>query len=163
MKRAFTAGALLTIALSASAAEPRAITTIDAAGLERELAEMRGQVVIVNLWASWCTPCLKEIPMLMQLAADLQARGVRLVGVAMDDPGEGAETARTLREQHFPGFRTWLRGEAPMDALVTRIDPAWNEVLPTTYLLGRDGQVAQRIQGMRSYEEFRALVEPLAR
>lgn len=163
MKRALTAAALLTIAFAASAAEPRAIPTIDAAGLERELAAMRGQVVIVNLWASWCSPCLKEIPMLMQLAADLQTRGVRLVGVAMDDPGEGAEAARTLREQHFPGFRTWLRGEAPMDALVRRIDPAWNEVLPTTYLVGRDGQVAQRIQGMRSYEEFRALVEPLAR
>ena len=139
------------------------MATIDAASLERELAGLRGQVVILNLWASWCSPCLEEIPMLMQLAADLETRGVQLVGVAMDEPGGGANAARELREKHFPGFRTWLRGENRMDALVTRIDPAWNEILPTTYLIGRDGRVAQRIQGVRSYEEFRALLEPLAR
>ncbi len=139
------------------------MATIDAAGLERELAGLRGQVVILNLWASWCSPCLEEIPMLMQLAADLETRSVQLVGVAMDEPGAGANTARELRAKHFPGFHTWLRGEGQMDALVTTIDPAWNEILPTTYLIGRDGRVAQRIQGARSYEEFRALVEPLAR
>jgi thiol-disulfide isomerase/thioredoxin len=163
LKRALALGALLALSFSASAADAPPPATIDAAGLERELAAMRGRVVIVNLWASWCSPCLKEIPMLMRLAADLEERGVQLVGVAMDEPGEGSDAARSLREKHFPGFRTWLRGETPMDALIEPLDPAWNEILPTTYLIGRDGRVARRVQGVLSYEEFRALLEPLAR
>jgi hypothetical protein len=50
-----------------------------------------------------------------------------------------------------------------VDALVSVVDPAWNEVLPTTYIVGRDGKLAQRLQGIRSYEEFRSAVVPLAR
>jgi hypothetical protein len=48
-----------------------------------------------------------------------------------------------------------------MDAAVSVVDPAWNELLPTTYLIGRDGKVAKRIQGKRTLEQFRSEVEPL--
>ena len=51
-----------------------------------------------------------------------------------------------------------MSDEPDMDTVVSVVDPAWNEILPTTYLIGRDGQVARRIQGRKSLEEFRALV-----
>jgi glutathione peroxidase-family protein len=46
-----------------------------------------------------------------------------------------------------------------MDTLVSVVDPAWNEILPTSYLIGRDGKVLKKIQGKKTREEFRALVE----
>ena len=46
-----------------------------------------------------------------------------------------------------------------MDSIVSVVDPAWNEILPTTYLIGRDGQVAKKIQGKRTLEQFRELIK----
>lgn len=139
------------------------VKPIDAAQFGSELAALRGRVVIVNLWATWCVPCLREVPELVKLAAELEAEGVTLLGVAMDDPADRLTLVAPFHRKFFPAFRTWQRAESEMDTLVSVIDPGWNEVLPTTYLIGRDGKVAERIQGVRSYDEFRVAVGSLTR
>ena len=59
------------------------------------------------------------------------------------------------------GVYTALRATADMDSIVSVVDPAWNEILPTTYLIGRDGQVAKKIQGKRTLEQFRELIKEM--
>lgn len=147
----------------AVAANASTVELISAAEFRSELAALRGKVVIVNLWATWCVPCLKEVPQLVKLADELANQGVTLLGVAMDDPSDRLALVEPFHRKFFPAFRTWQRAGSDMDTVVSVIDPAWNEILPTTYLLGRDGRVVERIQGVRSYEEFRAAVAPLAR
>jgi thiol-disulfide isomerase/thioredoxin len=143
-------------ATAAPAAPPA--QRINPAGLGKLLAERRGQVVVLNLWATWCVPCLREIPDLVALEKEFAARGVTLVGLSMDDPGALDDQVEPFRRKNFPAFRTWLRSEPDMDALVSVVDPAWNEILPTTYLIGRDGKLAKKIQGKRTLEQFRALI-----
>jgi thiol-disulfide isomerase/thioredoxin len=143
---------------AASAAAMPAAQLINPAGLGKLLAERRGKVVVLNLWATWCVPCLREIPDLVALEKEFAARGVTLVGLGMDDPGALAEQVEPFRRKNFPAFRTWVRSEPDMDALVSVVDPAWNEILPTTYLIGRDGKVAKKIQGKRTLEQFRELI-----
>jgi thiol-disulfide isomerase/thioredoxin len=140
------------------AAVAPAAQLIDPAGLGKLLAARRGSVVVLNLWATWCVPCLREIPDLVALEKEFAQRGVSLVGLGMDDPGALAEQVEPFRRKNFPAFRTWLRSEPDMDALVSVVDPAWNEILPTTYLIGRDGKVARKIQGKRTLEQFRELI-----
>lgn len=157
--------ALAALLLAAAAATPAAraegrLQPVTAGEFSAVLTETRGKVVVLNLWATWCTPCLKEIPDLMQLEQELAARGVKLVAVSMDDPAELGRV-EAFRREHFPDFASYLRNEPEMDTLVSVVDPAWNELLPTTYLIGRDGKVARRIQGKRSLEDFRAEVGAL--
>ncbi len=133
---------------------------VDPAGLSKLLAERRGRVVVLNLWATWCVPCLREIPDLVALENEFAARGLVLVGLGMDDPGALATQVEPFRKKNFPAFRTWLRSEPDMDALVSVVDPAWNEILPTTYLIGRDGRLLKKIQGKRTLEQFRELILP---
>jgi thiol-disulfide isomerase/thioredoxin len=167
-RREFTAGAMAAAVGSLLAAPTRAaaptgapaasIPTVDAAGVRKLLDARRGKVIVLNLWATWCAPCLREIPDLVRLEAELAPRGVALIGVSMDEPDDGARVAE-FRAKYFPAFPTWLRSERELDAIASVVDPAWNEVLPTTYLLGRDGKVARRVQGAKTHEEFRALIE----
>jgi thiol-disulfide isomerase/thioredoxin len=142
---------------TAAAAAPAA-QRVNPAGLSKLLAERRGSVVVLNLWATWCVPCLREIPDLVALEKEFAARGVTLLGLSMDDPGALDDQVEPFRRKNFPAFRTWLRSEPDMDALVSVVDPAWNEILPTTYLIGRDGKVAKKIQGKRTMEQFRELI-----
>ena len=71
------------------------------------------------------------------------------------------ERVDAFRQEFFPGFRSYLRNEPDMDTLVSVVDPAWNELLPTTYLIDRDGRMIRRIQGRRSLEDFRAELSAL--
>lgn len=159
--RAATLLALIAAAGPATAAEGY-LRLADPAALRAELDRHRGKAVVLNLWATWCTPCLREIPDLMQLERELAGRGLVLVALGMDDPADFA-SVEAFRAKHFAGFRSLLRDAADMDAVVSVVDPAWNELLPTTYLIGRDGKLAKRVQGKRTLEQFRAEVEPLLR
>lgn len=148
-------GALLAQPWARAAGEE--ISPISAGGLRSALAAERGKLVVLNLWATWCVPCLREIPDLVRIERELAPR-VALIGVSMDEPGELESRVAPFHAKHFPNFRSYLRSEREMDAIASVVDPAWNEVLPTTYLIGPDGKVMKRVQGAKSYEEFSALV-----
>ena len=133
-----------------------------ASDLTALLEQSRGQPVLINLWATWCTPCLKEIPVLIRLRENYRDRGLKLIAISMDDPADRDSLVIPFTLEHFPNFQTYQRGETEMDRLVSVIDPAWNEVLPTSYLITRDGQLHKVLFGGKSYEDFeQALLEVL--
>lgn len=132
---------------------------ISAAEFRRLLQAEQGKVVVVNFWATWCVPCLREVPDLLKLESEFAARGVTLIGVAVDDPSPGAAQVEQFRKKYFPSFLTYARIGPEMDELASVIDPAWNEVVPTTYILDRRGKPLVRIQGKKSLEEFRAALQ----
>lgn len=166
MRRSDRAGGLSAVVLAVCVAASAAVAAppapapaaheVDPAAFREALRRERGRVVILNLWATWCSPCLKEIPDLVALAEELRGSGVTLIGVAVDDPTPGAAQVESFRKRYFPGFTTYARSGGELDDLASVIDPAWNEVVPTTYIIGRDGRVVERIQGKRTAAEFAA-------
>ncbi|MBK6598483.1 MAG: redoxin domain-containing protein [Proteobacteria bacterium] len=134
----------------AEAATPEKLRTI--------LAKERGNVVILNVWGTWCVPCLREIPELVKLQQELASQRVALIGVSMDEASSISSMVEPFRTKFFPEFRTYVRDSPDMDSMVSVVDSAWNEILPTTYILDRQGKVARKIQGVKSYEEFRTIV-----
>lgn len=147
--------------LSASAqaqtsAAPSEIRSISALEFSALLDDARGEVILINLWATWCAPCLREIPELMQLRETYQDKEFRLIAVAMDDPQDLETHVIPFRDQRFPDWNTFQRAEVEMDRFVSVVDPAWNEVLPTSYLLDRSGTVVKVLFGGKSYEDFEA-------
>lgn len=123
----------------------------------------KGRVVVLNLWATWCAPCLREIPELMELESSMSRSGVRLIGVAMDEPGADAAQVGEFRRKYFPGFVTYARRGPEIDELASVVDVAWNEVVPTTYILDRRGSVVSRLQGRKTPAEFRSAIEAALR
>lgn len=152
---------LLVLPLGGLAQADARITLIDAEAFDADLAARRGRVVLVNFWATWCRPCLEEIPALLELQSELRERGFDLVAVSLDEPADLEATVRPFLDKWFPDFSTLLSVETDMDAIVSVIDPYWNEVLPTSYVLARDGTLATRIQGGSTAEEFVAAIRPV--
>ncbi|MFM7396289.1 MAG: TlpA family protein disulfide reductase [Gammaproteobacteria bacterium] len=73
----------------------------------------------------------------------------------------GAADVERFRKKYFPEFFTYARQGSEIDELASVIDPSWNEVVPTTYLINREGKVVARIQGKKSADEFRAALQKL--
>lgn len=102
------------------------------------LSDFKGRVVLVNLWATWCAPCIKEMPSL----ARLQAKRLDLAIVAISEDRRGAEiVAPFLAKLHLEGLATFLD---PAD----RASQAFHVMgLPTSFLIDRDGRIVGSLVG----------------
>ena len=163
LRRTIAVGALAVclLACAGDTTDPGRLERLSADGLKQWLSAHRGEVIVINLWATWCRPCLEEIPELVRLAEAYAGEGVVVVGIAMDDPADLDSVVAPFKAKWFPGFRSFMRDELEFDTLVSVLDPTWNEILPTSYLLNRSGQLAGTLAGGKSYEEFEALIKPL--
>jgi cytochrome c biogenesis protein CcmG/thiol:disulfide interchange protein DsbE len=116
------------------------------------LSDHRGQVVLINYWASWCAPCRQETPGLIDLARDYRYKGLSIVGVSMDEGGKRAVQS-FMSEFHVPY-------PVLMPDLAIPSAPAI-EALPTTVLLDRSGRAAKSYIGAVRESVFRADVDRL--
>jgi thiol-disulfide isomerase/thioredoxin len=78
------------------------ITGLDPAGSPLSLYDIKGKVILVNFWATWCAPCMQELPHLQALYSNLKDRGFQLVGVAVDDTAENVREAQKSYGLTFP-------------------------------------------------------------
>ena len=136
------------------------IRTIDSDGFTAMLESARGGVVLLNLWATWCAPCLKEIPDLVELERDLAERGLSVIGISLDDADAGDEVL-SFRDEYFPEFFTYHVLDDDWYALLADFAPNWPSVLPTVFVIDRNGELVQTLVGGKDYEAFSAIVEPL--
>jgi thiol-disulfide isomerase/thioredoxin len=109
------------------------------AGGESGLSERAGRWVLVNFWATWCTPCVKELPALERLARDYGPKGLDVLAVNVDRG----------RRKHVAGYAKRLGLHIPVlldrDGDTRRAYEV--RALPTTYLVGPDGRIVGRVLG----------------
>ena len=118
-----------------------------------ELAALRGKVVVLNLWASWCGPCRAEMPALDALYRDYRDRGVVVVGLSADDRHDRKDALAAARGVSYP---TGMLDEATTNGFGAP------QVLPLTYIIGADGSLAAVLSANRgplSAAQLRAAVE----
>ena len=148
-------------ALLAELAGDGRLVPVSSAELTELLAAKHGKVVLVNFWASWCSPCLKEIPALVELAERYRDRGFELVPMSLDDPGDIEPIVVPFLNKWFPDLVSYARVDMDMDTVVSVVDPAWAEILPSSYIIDRDGAVVEQIQGGKPIDIFEAAILPL--
>lgn len=127
-----------------------AFTTFD--GRQGTLESLRGKVVVVNIWATWCPYCRKEMPAIQSFYKDYQAKGVEVIALSLDD--DMAKAAQYLHdgEYTFPGVMA---------------DGAWTQALgpfntvPMTVVIDRDGHLRHTVHGQVYYGRLEGLVQPL--
>ncbi len=125
----------------------------DSKGKKRKLSDFRGQVVLLNFWATWCAPCRTEIPWLKNVHAEFKDEGFQVLGVAMDERGWRAVTPFVAQyEVNYPV----LLGNAE----VAR-DYGGLEVLPQTLFLDRRGRVVAKHNAILSPEHLHKIVRTL--
>lgn len=128
----------------------------DLAGQPQTMAQWRGQVVVLNFWASWCAPCREEMPDFAALRAQYRANGVEFVGIAIDSPGR---VASFLRD--YPVDYPILIGEGAATNLAERLGNP-SGALPYTIVIDRDGRIAMSHLGRLHRDTLDAVLRKFA-
>lgn len=140
--------------------EPRrdiaTFTFKDASGADKTLADFRGRVILLNLWATWCAPCRKEMPDLARLQRELGGPEFEVVALSLDRKGADASAA-FLKETGADNLALYTDVESKALAAVNALG------LPATLLIDKDGKEAGRLLGSANWasEEAKAMVQTL--
>ncbi len=128
---------------------------VDQHGALRRMAHWDGNLVVVNFWATWCSPCLEEVPVLIALQSEYHARGVRFVGLALDD----IEAVRTYAQEVGLNYPS-AAGDAALLDLMRSFGNA-TQALPFTVLVSPSGQVVERYTGPLARDELASRLDEL--
>lgn len=121
----------------------------DDTGATVSLAQYRGRIVVLNLWATWCPPCRAEMPDLQRFSDAYADRGVVVVGV---NQGESAQRARAFAHSLGIAYPIWLDGRQQYGRAFTALG------LPTTVVVDRNGTVVRGYDGALTFDQLRKAV-----
>lgn len=122
----------------------------DPTGKPQDLAQFKGRPLVVNFWATWCAPCVQEMPELSALQTELASSKVRIVGIGIDSPSNIAEFAAKYNIS-YPLLVAGMEGSELSRQLGNQAGG-----LPFTVLVGADGQVRKAYLGRLKMDELRA-------
>jgi peroxiredoxin len=129
-------------------------TTLD--GETLRLSDFRGDVVVLNVWASWCAPCRAEAPALNTLSEELADQGVQFIGLNTRDSPAAAEAFVANKGVPYPSL---VDSDGRIQVqFVASLPP---QAIPSTVVIDREGRVAARALGKVSESDLRGLIEPM--
>jgi|SRR5215831_10147181 len=128
-------------------------TVDDISGKRVALNSYRGNVILLDFWATWCAPCRKQIPEFMDLHKRYKSRGVVVLGISVDE--SSAAVKNFVKELHV-NYPILLGGTR--DDLQEAFGP---QGFPTLYIIDRDGQIRSQKTGLTSMEEVERTINLL--
>ena len=139
--------------------EPVTAEGADASALRELRKNNSGKVRLINVWATWCGPCVTEFPELIDTNLRFRHRDFELVTIAAQFPDEKDRVLKFLEKQHA-STRNFYFGDTDKYKLMEALDPDWNGALPHTLLVDPDGKVLYRHTGEVDFLELRRKIVP---
>ena len=121
----------------------------------QSLQQWRGQVLVVNFWATWCAPCREEIPLFVKLQQRYAPKGLQFVGISIDQPDKTLEFARNFKINYPTLIGTFDTIE------VSRQAGNEKRVLPYTLIFDRGGRIAATVSGGLTEQKLDDWIRPL--
>lgn len=139
-------------------AEPLRLSGRTLTGETLDLEDLRGRVVVVNVWGSWCGPCRAEAPVLATVARDYRNRGVSFIGISVkDNPG----AARAFERRFGTGYPSIDDSDGSAQLALRQVVPL--NAVPSTVVLDRSGRAAAAVLGEVALQDLQDLLDRVLR
>ena len=132
---------------------------LDESKLRKLIHSRKGKALFINVWATWCQPCVEEFPDIVKLSEDMKGQKIEFVGVSGDDSDdESSKVIPFIKKEkaHFKFYIAKLEGE---DEFINTFDKEWGGGIPATFTYDTKGQLRAFLIGKQSYQKLKAAVE----
>lgn len=131
------------------------LTLKDLFGAEQRLSALKGRIIVLNFWATYCVPCRKEMPDLAAIQNEYAALGVQVVGASADEAEDRAKVLQFVKETRI-NFPIWM-GATTADMMRFGLGAA----LPGTVIIGRDGRIVKVISGIVNQADLKKQIDAM--
>lgn len=142
------------------AGEP-SIATLSEQGLADLISNRNGQVLFLNVWATWCAPCKEEFPDLVKLVNHYRGQAIEIVGLSVDYPDEIESKIKPFLKEVRGNFPIYVKDMANDENLINTLNPEWSGALPATLIYDAAGQRRHFILGKHEFSYFKKQIDPL--
>ncbi len=125
-------------------------------GSQVSLKDLKGKVILVNLWATWCGPCVREMPDLSKISEELKDKNFRMLGLNVFQQANSKKVEDFLKSN--PVSYTIIDGSQEIVDAFSEADGKPIEAVPTTFIIDKSGKIAETIIGGRDKETFLKLI-----
>lgn len=139
------------------AKEPVRLDSIDATGIKELIRNNSGKLRLINVWATWCGPCVTEYPEFIKMHRMYGRRDFEFVSISADDPSQSAKVLKFLKNQQS-SVTNYLFNTDDKYALIEAIDPKWQGALPYTLLVEPGGKIIFSQQGAIDPEALKTII-----
>lgn len=147
------------LAIAAGAADQPRLVPLDEAGYRKLIATHRGKILLVDFWATWCSPCLEELPQLVRLHRRLGGR-FQLVTISADEAEQQADALKLIVKFGVPP-PAYIKRSGDNDAFIRAVDPTWSGALPALFLYDRQGRKVRSFVGETEISAVEAAIRKL--
>jgi thiol-disulfide isomerase/thioredoxin len=145
-----------------TAKEPTSeLTPLDATSLGQAMRKARGGDLFIHLWASWCGPCLEELPDIDRLARQARARGATFLSVSLDDPKRGAHVLEVLHRQ-APNLTHFVAKLDDPDKFADLFSGEWDGSIPALFVYDRSGHLRASFVGQLENADIRRMLADIS-
>jgi thiol-disulfide isomerase/thioredoxin len=131
---------------------PYPVEMIDQKGLDRYLTERKGKILLLNIWATWCQPCVEEFPDLITLAQ--RDTLVEVIGISVDYPDEIPSKVIPFLEKLKVPFKVYVAKFEKQEDFIATLDSTWSGAIPATFIYDRIGMQQFSHIGIGSFRVF---------
>jgi len=118
----------------------------------------RGHPLLVHFWASWCGPCLQELPLLDKFARDMRARGVEVLSLSLDDPERAGGQVVEVLAARAPNLTRNIVRVQDTSSLINTIDPRWEGSIPAMFAYDSKGRLRDSLIGETTRRDLDVLI-----
>ena len=137
--------------------EPVELVTIDAKGVGALVKNDSGKLRLINVWATWCGPCVAELPELVTMNRMYRGRPFEFVTISIDEPEKKGEALELLKKKHVAATN-YLFNSDDKDALANALDKQWEGPVPYTLLVAPGGKIIYRHNGAADPMELKKAI-----
>jgi thiol-disulfide isomerase/thioredoxin len=122
--------------------------------LDSLFASLKGKTSLVNIWATWCMPCVKEFPELLKLYRNYKESGFELILISVDEKEDKDTKLREFLKTQGVDFVTYYNEFKKPEEIIDYFDKSWGGEIPATYIYNTESKMVKKLIGNQSYEKF---------